>query len=151
MPKIRLPSKTPTPAMTVFDAGLSNEKLVYIMVASKMLPYRRKRSAIAYIGSSEKGIARMATSAAVRAKAILELPRVNKFDVIPISSPGRPGAKRWWKKLERAFLLAFWEEYGSVPQLNTQGKRLQRKDEFDVFSEEIIKGHLRNLEKSGRR
>lgn len=151
MTKLRLPSKTPTPAMTVFDAGLSSDKLIYIMVASKMLPYPRRRSAVAYIGSSENGIARMATSAATRAQDILNLPRVNKFDVVPISSPGRPGAKGWWKKLERAFLLAFWEEYGAVPRFNTQGKRMQKRDEFDVFSEEIIKRHLKNLERPGAR
>jgi hypothetical protein len=151
MGHMRISPRNPSSAMTVFDAGISNDKLVYIIVSSRQLSYARGKSPIAYIGSTEDGIGRMAQSAANKAPAILALHGVSKFDVFPVSSAGRPGAKRWWRKLERAFILAFLEEYGDPPKLNSQGTKFRRTNEFELFSEEAVKGIIRGLEKSKKR
>jgi len=143
-------TKSPSPAMRVYDAGMDSEKLVYVIVADKPLSYPQGRSPIAYIGSTEHGIARMAYSAAYRAQGVLALHGVDSFAVYPFSSKGLPGAKAWWRKLERAFLIAFREEYGTPPKLNIQGKSLRRTNEFDLFSEELVKRTIRNLEPVSR-
>jgi hypothetical protein len=146
MARMRISPENPTAAMTVFDAGLKSDKLVYVIVASRNLAYPRGRSPIAYIGSTENGIGRMANSAASKAPEVLALHGVKTFDVYPISSHGRPGAKKWWRKLERAFILAFLEEYGATPKLNSQGKMFRRTNEFELFSEEVVKGIITRLE-----
>jgi len=46
-----------------------------------------------------------------------------------------------WKKLERALLLTFRQEYGDVPKCNTQGKRMRWRDERNYFTE----GRLRTI------
>ncbi len=93
----------------------------------------------------------MAQSAATRAPDILALHGVSKFDVYPVSSSGRPGARGWWKKVERAFIIGFLEEYGAPPKLNSQGKMFRRTNEFELFSEEIVKRIIRELGKPKKR
>jgi hypothetical protein len=56
---------------------------------------------------------------------------------------------RTWHKLERAFLLAFKEKYGSVPYFNTAGKNVEEQDEFNYLAKERVKDILDNLEQSG--
>jgi hypothetical protein len=41
---------------------------------------------------------------------------------------------RTWLKLECALLIVFRELYGRVPECNSHGKGMKRKDEFEYFS-----------------
>jgi len=81
-----------------------------------------------------------------KAPDVLALHGVSSFDVYPFSSKGLPGARAWWKKLERAFIIAFLEEYGEAPKLNVQGKKFRRTNEFELFSEDVIKHAIRDFE-----
>jgi hypothetical protein len=150
MAKMRISPLDPKAAMTVYDTGIKNDKLVYLIVASRPIHYPTGRSHIAYIGSTEHGIARMAQSAAFRAQDILKLHGVSKFDVYPISAAARPGAKSWWKKLERAFIIGFREEFGDPPILNDRGRKFRRTNEFELFTESVVKDILHRLGADGR-
>jgi hypothetical protein len=44
-----------------------------------------------------------------------------------------------WVKLERALLLAFRAQYGSVPLYNGQGNKIREKDEYRYFSREAVR------------
>ena len=150
MAKMMISPREPKKAMTVYDMGIKNDKLVYVVVASRPIPYPTGRSHIAYIGSTEHGIARMAQSAAARAEDILKPHGVSKFDVYPVSAAARQGAKSWWKKLERAFIIGFREEFGSPPKLNDPGRKFRRTNEFELFTESVVKDILHRLGDGGR-
>jgi hypothetical protein len=114
------------------------EKLVYILVADKKLKYPSGRSRIAYIGTTKKGGSRVAQSVATRAPAIFRLHGVRGFDARIVTCKPRQRV-RMWRKLERALLLAFREEFGLVPKCNIQGKGTVEKDEFQYFARPRIK------------
>lgn len=133
--------------MRVFDVSLSSEKLVYVIRLDKRIQYPLGSSHVAYIGSTEKGVSRMAESAAKKAHACLTRYGVKEFNVYVITSPGRPGAKAWWRKLERALLIAFRQRYGNIPEENTQGRNFIETDEFEMFSRDRVMEILRDIEK----
>lgn len=134
-------------AMRVFDVSVSSEKLVYVIRLDKRIRYRHGSSYIAYIGSTENGISRMAESAAKKARPCLTRYGVKEFNVYVITSRGKPGAQAWWKKLERALLIAFRQRYGDIPEENTQGRNFIETDEFDMFSRDKVMEILRDIEK----
>ena len=56
-------------ALEVTRIAIGNMKLVYVLIADKKLAYSHgKKSAIAYIGTTQKGVARVAESAAAHAE-----------------------------------------------------------------------------------
>lgn len=59
-------------AMMVTRMSLGKKKLVYVIQAQKPLKYPWGRSRIAYIGTTKKGIARFAQSAAAKADDVLD-------------------------------------------------------------------------------
>jgi hypothetical protein len=123
---------------------LKDEKLVYVLVANKKLQYKNGRSFIAYIGTTKNGGARIAQSVATRAKRILGLHGVTEFQARTISCKPRQRVKMW-HKLERALLLCFKEQFGEVPECNTQGKNFVETDEFSYFVKARIKRVLEDL------
>src|SRR5438876_573559 len=99
-------------------------KLVYVLVTDKRLRYGKKKSRIAYIGTTKNGVSRIAQSVAARAPAILRLHGVRSFDARIITCKPRQHVKTWFK-LERALLMTFRELYGQVPKCNSHGKRMK--------------------------
>lgn len=134
-------------AMRVFDVSVSSQKLVYVIRLDKRIRYRHGSSYIAYIGSTQNGISRMAGSAAKKAQACLTRYGVKEFNVYVVTSRGKPGAKAWWRKLERALLIAFKQRYGDIPEENTQGRNFIETDEFEMFSRDSIMKILKDIEK----
>ena len=112
--------------------------MVYALVASKMLKYPYGKSKIAYIGTTKKGIQRVAQSVAFRADRILSLHGVHSFEARIVSCRRRQNVSTW-KKLEDALLLEFRKEFGRVPRFNQKGAKMHESDEFDYFNENRIR------------
>lgn len=132
------------PALVARRVILNDEKLVYVLVASKGLKYGNARSRIAYIGTTKKGGSRVAGSVSYRASSILGLHGVTEFEARIITCRPRQRVKMWLK-LERALLLGFREMYGVVPKCNIHGKGFVENDEFKYFARARIKVILRSL------
>ena len=81
------------PAMTVYRRALKHRKLVYVLAARKPLRYRNGRSRVLYIGTTKKGISRIAASVAHRSKTILKQRGVREMDVHVVSCEKRSGLK----------------------------------------------------------
>jgi hypothetical protein len=111
---------------------VGKSRLVYVLIADKRLKYGSKKSRIAYIGTTRKGMSRIAQSIATRADAILGLRGVYTFHA-RIVTCGRRQKVRTWHKLERALLLLFKERFGVIPVCNSHGKRMKETDEFRYF------------------
>ena len=141
-------SLRPKPVLTVTRSSLKEEKVIYILVCNKKRRYRKGSSKVVYIGRTEKGIARIAKSAAYRADKIFGRHGVTKFEARVVTLKERRG-EEYRKKLERAFLLAFKGLHGELPKCNQQGKRKRTTDEFTKY---FNKGELQHiLKKLGTR
>jgi hypothetical protein len=102
-------------------------------VTDKSLKYPRGKSRIAYIGTTKRGLRRIATSAAKHAEEILGLSGVRSIVARIVTCQPRQRVKTWLV-LERALLLAFREKYGSQPKFNLHGKKIKPRDELEYFS-----------------
>ncbi len=139
--KVKLERKT---AMRVNRVSIGKKKLVYVLLAQKQQKYSyHERSRVAYIGTTKKGIDRIATSVAVRADAMFGR-GVKEFTVRILTCAARPNVKTW-EKLERALLLVFRQKYGKLPLCNTRGKNMREHDEFDYFKRERLETLLDEL------
>lgn len=125
-------------AIEVTRIAIGNQKLVYALTADRKFSRTYGKSAVAYIGTTKKGIARIASSAAYRAEDILSEYGVKKITARIVTCKPRSAVKTW-VKLERAMLLMFREIYGEVPPLNMQGNRIRETDEFKYFSREKLR------------
>lgn len=132
-------SLKPDHAIEVTRIATDSQKLVYVLVANKRFGYEHgQKSAVAYIGTTKNGVARVASSAANWAEEILGNHGVKKITARIVTCRPRKKVKSW-KKLERAMLLEFRSVYGSVPHWNTQGKNITETDEFSYFSRDAIR------------
>lgn len=126
------------PVLRVEHTALKADKLVYLLVANKPIWYGRDYSRVVYVGTTEKGLRRIAGSTAYRVKeAIDKLRGIRRLEAYVIWCKPRRKV-RMWRKLERAILLAFREVYGRVPMLNSHGKKIKETNEFKLFSRKAI-------------
>ena len=132
MPKRLTVSLRKGHAMEVTRLSIGKKRLVYLILAEKPLRYLWGRSRIAYIGTTKKGMGRIAQSVAARSETVLGLYGVRKFNVRIVTCAPRPNVKTW-EKLERALLLAFRQKYGQVPKCNKTGKNTRFRDERRYF------------------
>lgn len=144
MPKRLTISLKAKHAMQVTRVSIGKKKLVYLILVKKPLKYEWGRSRIVYIGTTKKGVGRIAQSAAARAEAILGLHGVREFTVRIVTCPPRPNVKTW-VKLERALLFIFRQRYGALPKCNTQGKNMKERDEFKYFRRDRLERILEML------
>ena len=107
--------------MSVSRRAVRTRKLVYVICTPKPHKYANHRSRIIYIGTTEKGVHRVASSIAHKAIDFLQRWGIRRLDVYLITCSARPGVPSW-RRLERDLLVAFKLEYGSVPLANTSGK-----------------------------
>jgi hypothetical protein len=124
--------------LEVTRIAIGNQKLVYVLIANKKYRYLNGKSSVAYIGTTKKGIRRVASSAAYHAEEILGEYGVTKIVARIVTCKPRPKVKTW-VKLERAMLLAFRAQYGKVPVYNRQGHKIRETDEYDYFSREAVR------------
>lgn len=134
-----------TVALTMNRQSVGASRLVYAIVLGKKYHYQHGSSAVAYIGTTKKGVRRIAASAAARAEEMFRYQGVQSFDVRMITCDPRAGVPTW-TKLERALLLVFREIYGEIPIGNVQGARMRETNEFDYFSRERLRKVLGALE-----
>jgi hypothetical protein len=132
-------------AIEVTRIAIGNQRLVYVLVADRTFAYPHGRSAVAYIGTTKKGIERVASSAAQRAEDILSRFGVKKVTARIVTCSPRRRVKTW-KKLERAMLLSFRAEYGKVPVCNSHGKRMRETDEYEYFAREAVRKLISDLD-----
>lgn len=122
------------PALTITRIGFQADDLVYIAKANKCIRYPSgQRSAIAYIGTTKKGVSRIASSAVWKARDILATHGITHLEFYVVTAQPKPRAKVP-RKLERALLMRFRERFGSVPVGNNHGKRLMWLDELEYFA-----------------
>jgi hypothetical protein len=124
--------------------SVGDDRLAYAMIADKKFNYPKGRSALAYIGTTKKGIFRMTSSIAERANEILRLHGVQSFTVRIITCNRRKHVKMWFK-LEHALLVAFRELYGAPPRANDQTDGKNAGTVFNYFSRRRIKRVLEDL------
>jgi hypothetical protein len=123
---------------TATRVSVHTERLVYVLSANKALNYEfGKKSKIAYIGTTEKGIHRIAESIADKAGEILTVFGVHSLEARIITCTPKKHVKTW-RILESACLLAFREKFGSVPKYNKHGIKLHEDKEFQYFSKQRI-------------
>jgi hypothetical protein len=132
------------PAMQVSRVSVGRKKLVYVIVVPKPIKYPWDRSRVAYIGTTKRGVARIAQSAAAKAQDVLSLHGIREFHVRIITCAPRPGVETW-RKLERALLLTFRHRYGKLPVCNKVGKNIKPRDDFDYFKRERLEKLLEAL------
>lgn len=123
--------------------SIGKNKLVYVLIADKRLKYKKGKR-IAYIGTTSKGVARVAQSVAFRADDILSLHGVRSFHARVVTCRPRRNV-RTWVKLERALLLVFRELLGEVPRCNSHGTKMRETDEFRYFARRGVRGILEEL------
>ena len=125
-------------AIEVTRIAVGNKKLVYALTANRKVAYLNGKSCVAYIGTTKKGIRRVASSAASHAEDILAEYGVKQIIARIITCTARPNVKTWIK-LERALLLVFREIYGEVPALKKQGHKIKETDEFEYFKRDKLR------------
>lgn len=130
--------------MRVTRFSLGGERLCYLILASKRIKYPFGYSQIAYIGTTKKGLGRIASSAAAKAEDVLSRHGVREFHVRVVTCRPRRNVKTWMK-LERGLLLTFRSIFGDVPVTNTQGKKIQEKDEFRYFNRDRLRAMVSSL------
>jgi hypothetical protein len=132
------------PALAATRVSVGKQKLVYVLVADKRLRYPRGKSRIAYVGTTKRGLLRVAGSVASRADEILAVPGVQSFVARIVTCQPRQRVKTW-QVLERALLLKFREIYGASPRCNYHGRRLKPGDEFEYFHPRRVKAIIEDL------
>jgi hypothetical protein len=113
------PSKKPV--MTIYRRAIKRRRLVYIICTPRPHRYPSGRSRIIYIGTTGKGVHRVASSMSHKAIEFLVNRGVKSLDVHVVTCLPRPGI-RAWLCLERDLLITFKLEFGSVPLGNSSGK-----------------------------
>ncbi len=139
-------SLSSTPAMTLGRAAVGTDRLVYILAANKRLKYPRGRSRIVYIGTTKRGVRRVAASVSGRAVALFEHRGVSRVDAHLLRYTRKSGGQKLWLKLERAILFMFRYEYGTIPVLNKVGRNFWPGTEFAHFSKKALLKRIRAFE-----
>ena len=133
MPKKLTIRTTSQPAVVVARPAMRAKKLVYIACANKLIRYRHGRSKIVYVGTTRRGVRRIAGSAAHQAERLLNERGVRELEFYVVTCASRPGLQSW-QKLERGLILAFKDLYGEPPVGNHQGKNIFWHDELWYFT-----------------
>jgi hypothetical protein len=131
-------------ALRATRVTIGRKKLVYLLIADKRLKYELDDSRIAYIGTTKKGVARIAQSVASKADEILSTTGVRTFHARVVTCNPRKNVKTWIK-LERGLLLCFRERFGSIPKCNQHGKGIKETDEFRYFSRSAVENVIDEL------
>ena len=136
MKRFQISRSTKKPAITITREAIKRDKLVYIALANKAVRYRSKRSSrVVYIGTTEKGINRIAASGASRAKKILNKRGIKRLDFyVVFAKRGRQRVQSIWRKLECSLIQAFKERFYEPPILNTVGKNKDWEKYYKYFS-----------------
>ena len=140
-------SLSPSPVMTLSRAALAKERLVYVLASNKLVKYPRGRSRIVYVGTTKRGVRRVAASVAGRAEGLFERRGIRGVNAHLLTYTRGTGGHDLWLKLERAVLFMFRFEYGTIPILNKMGKNFWPGKEFAHFNKKALLKRIRTFEK----
>lgn len=140
--RVRLVAK---PVMSAHRRSLKQKYLVYVLAINKPLKCKKGYSRIVYIGTTEKGVARISASVAQRAEKALRVYGVKRIAAFVLTCAPLKSTKVWLK-LERAALLAFKDIHNQVPWLNIMGKNYKNRDVFDLIAYNSILKQLEKIE-----
>lgn len=136
------------PVLMIHRRALRKRKLVYVLAAKNSVKYRAGRSRIVYIGTTKKGVKRIAESAAKRATKVMSTRGLKELNAYVVSCGGRTGVPTW-RKLEDALLAEFRAEYEALPKGNSQGKKKRWTDDLDqMFKQKAIRKVLGHFDES---
>lgn len=122
------------PALIADRVTVGKDKLVYVIIADKRLSYPNGNSKIVYIGTTKKGISRVAASAALKVnEALKKYSGIKKLTVRIVTCKPRQKVRTWFA-LERALLTAFRLRYGKLPKSNLKGEKLNPDVVFTLFA-----------------
>jgi len=133
--------------MTLGRGALGTDRLVYILAANKPVKYPRGRSRIVYIGTTKRGVRRVASSVATRAEGLFEGRGMRTVNAHLLTYTRKSGGQKLWLKLERAILFMFQYQYGRIPLLNKVGSHFWPGKEFTHFSRRTLLKRIRAFEK----
>jgi hypothetical protein len=131
-------------ALKATRVSIGKNKLVYVLIADKRQRYAKGKSRIVYIGTTKKGVGRVAGSVASRAEHILRLRGVTSFHARVITCQPRQSIPTWLM-LERAFLLSFKTKFGEIPVCNSHGKGMREGDEYRYFHKKGVANNIDEL------
>lgn len=132
--------------MMVHRCVLKKRKIVYLLTTAMPVRCRCGRSRIVYIGTTRRGVGRIAGSAAGRAEEIMSARGLKEVNVYVVSCPARAGVPTW-KRLEDALLAEFRSEYEQLPMCNSQGKKKRFTKELEhMFKRKAISKVLKQFE-----
>lgn len=129
------------PVMTLSRGALGADQLVYLLAVNKPVKYLHGKSRIVYIGTTKRGVIRVASSVAHRSARVLQQPGLRTVEAHLLTYGGKPGVRKLWAKLERAMLIMFKFEYGDIPRLNQMGRNLWPGQEFKYFTRRALLKH----------
>lgn len=133
----------------VYRKGLpkrGSKKCVYFVCADKAQKYPYKeRSKIVYIGTTERGLDRVAESMKKKAPEAFEIHGVKKISFYIIQSQRRQN-RETWNELERDLILKFKGLKGAVPKLNDTYKNKNPNQLSGLFTERKLKQIIESIE-----
>ncbi len=132
-------------AVVLTRIAVGAEKLVYIIAASKRLPYGKSKSRIVYVGTTSRGVDRVLNSVATKAREALAEHGIRRIEVQVYTVKARQRV-RMWRKLEQGLLLAFKDLYGCVPKYNSHGKNMKWSDQGLYLSKTGLKNIIKRYE-----
>lgn len=119
-------------AFLISRLALKHDRFVYVFVANRPRRYHHGNSRIVYIGTTRKGLRRLADSLFDRSGSIFGW-GVHSFEAFLLTCRPRQRVKTWIH-LERAMLCAFKEKFGELPSANAAVDKLTERNCFDFFS-----------------
>lgn len=125
------------PVMSITRRAFREKKLVYLACASKKLGYPWGKSRIVYIGTTEVGAGRIASSAAWKGADLVLAFGVKRLDFHVVICRRMQNVESW-KKLEKALIIKFRERFGAVPRANRRGKLMRWGDEKNYFADKRL-------------
>ncbi len=134
------------PALVINRTAFRAEKLVYAIRANRALSYTYGTSRIAYIGTTQQGAWRIASSAAWKGEDLLYRRGITQLELYVVTCRKLHGVQTW-RKLERALLIRFREKFGQPPQANTTGKWTHWRDEKRYFTQATLDNVIDELGK----
>ena len=132
--------------ITLGRQALWSDRFVYVLVTNTRVKYPNGKSRIVYIGTTKRGARRVASSVAHRGEDALERRGARTVEAHLLTYTGGTRRHNLWKQLERAALVMFRMEYGSIPLLNKVGKHFWPGSEFDHFSKWTLLKKLKQFE-----
>lgn len=122
----------PTHVMTVHRRIMDRDRIVYLLTVPKPIRYRSGRTRIVYIGTTRRGVSRIAASVAARATDAFDGDGRHRVEVYVLACTPTPGLDSW-RLLERALISEFRARHHDLPACNAQGKSFRWNDQLQRY------------------